>query len=114
MVNGQVAGKYASLDHELHSVGSLSLSKAVKWLKKVHPEASVSYPTALKLVETNKLRSRRVGNIHRIDLEELNRFVAHGNWNDSEELISSSQGNANESNVVSLTQFRNGDDHGTN
>lgn len=71
--------QYVSLDHELNSSGYLSLNKALAWLKQYHPVASISYPTALKLLKDNRIMSIRIGDMHRISREELMRFVKYGN-----------------------------------
>mgnify|MGYP000110675730 CR=1 FL=1 len=69
-----------TLLYQLESRGYLSLNKFVKYLKENHPTAYVSYPTALKLVETNQLRARKVGAQYRISMEEASRWVTEGNW----------------------------------
>ena len=71
--------KYQSLDHELASVGYLSLTKAILWLKRYHPEAAISYPTALRMVERKQLDVMRIGSQYRVTRRELERFVLHGN-----------------------------------
>ena len=71
--------KYESLDHELQSVGYLTLAKTIKWLKAYHPKASISYPTALRMIDDNRLLSVKIGGQHRLNIQELRRFVEHGN-----------------------------------
>lgn len=70
---------YISLGHELQSVGYLSLNKAVQYLKENYPNKAISYPTALRLLDNGHLRAVRVGKMHRIEKQELDRFVEHGN-----------------------------------
>lgn len=78
---------YVSLDHELHSSGYLSLSKAIRWLKMYQPAAAISYPTALKLIKNNQIMAIRIGDMHRISREELDRFVKYGNKGDAPERL---------------------------
>lgn len=74
--------KMPSLQHELETKGYLSLVKFTKYLKEHHPEACVSYPTALKLVAEGKVRAIRIGSMYRITHVEVRRWVTHGNWED--------------------------------
>lgn len=39
----------------------------------------ISYPTAVKLVKQNAVKTVRIGGINRIYAEELQRFMNHGN-----------------------------------
>lgn len=71
--------KYESLDHELRSRGYLSLNKALKYWAVNYPSCKVSYPTALKLVESGKINTIRVGGMHRVYEVEIHRFGVHGN-----------------------------------
>lgn len=64
----------------LATQGYLSLSGFVQYLKKHHPHARIAYPTAVKLVSEGKIRSVRVGKMHRIYRDELERFVREGNY----------------------------------
>ena len=76
--------KYQSLDHELASVGYLSLVKAIKWLKAYYPEAAISYPTALRMVDRGQLTAIRIGSQYRMTRKELERFAVHGNSESSQ------------------------------
>lgn len=69
-----------TLTYQLESRGYLSLNQFVKYLKENHPKASVSYPTALKLVEARKLKAVKFGSQYRVYEEEVERWVAEGNW----------------------------------
>lgn len=70
----------ANLGFELESQGYLSLNKFVDYLRDEHPQAYVSYPTARKLVKEGKIRGTKVGKQFRINIDEVRRWVAEGNW----------------------------------
>lgn len=69
-----------NLQHELERKGYLSLVKFTKYLKMYEPQAYISYPTALKLVNEGKLKAIRVGASYRVLRTEVVRWVAEGNW----------------------------------
>ena len=69
-----------SLQRALDLDGELSLNQFVQYLKEYAPGASMSYPTALKLIAAGKLQTIRRGNEHRIERPEVLRWIAEGNW----------------------------------
>ena len=69
-----------NLRTELDRKGFLSLNKFLKFLKEFHPAASVSYPTALRLIRKGQLRAYPVGSSYRVTKDEANRWVREGNW----------------------------------
>lgn len=69
-----------ALNRELETRGYLSLNKFVKYLKEFHPEASISYPTALKLVGEGKLKATMLGSHYRVSETEAKRWILEGNW----------------------------------
>lgn len=69
-----------SLIRKLEQDGYLSLNQFVQFLKLHAPEATISYPTALKLVNEGKLRGIKHGSQWRIRRAEVDRWVAEGNW----------------------------------
>lgn len=69
-----------SIIRKLETSGYLSLAQFVDYLKLNAPEASVSYPTALKLVNSGKIQGRKVGGVCRIGRREIERWVSEGNY----------------------------------
>ena len=69
-----------ALNQELEMNGYLPLVKFVAYLKEFAPQASVSYPTALKYVKEGKLRALTIGTQHRITRLEIERWIAGGNF----------------------------------
>lgn len=69
-----------SLLRQLELDGYLSLSKFVRFLRENAPQASISYPTALKLVQEGKLKAVKLGSQYRITRSEAERWIAEGNW----------------------------------
>lgn len=76
MTSSQTTKKSKSIA-ELASRGWVSLSQFTIL-------ADISYPTALKLVNTGKLESVRVGGVIRVYQEEVHRFLKHGNKKEGE------------------------------
>lgn len=72
-----------SLSNELEVNCYLPLNKFVKYLKETAPQASISYPTALKLVNEGKIKAQRVGSQLRINRVEIDRWIKQGNYDDS-------------------------------
>lgn len=69
----------ASLNKELEDKGYLTLNKFVAYLREFAPEASISYPTAMRLVHDGKIDANRIGNNWRICRAEVKRWVEIGN-----------------------------------
>lgn len=69
-----------SVLRKLETAGYLSLNQFVDYLASYAPEASISYPTALKLVTEGKIKARRVGSMWRIGRGEIERWVSEGNY----------------------------------
>lgn len=68
------------LINELETQGYLTLNKMLKYLKEVHPAATISYPTALKYVKEGKLVATKRGSQIRVTRAEIARWVAQGNF----------------------------------
>lgn len=68
-----------SLRHKLEREGYLSLNQFVKYLRLYYPEASVRYPTALRMVKQGKIEANRYGSIWRITRKEIERYAREGN-----------------------------------
>jgi len=69
-----------SIVRKLETSGYLSLNQFVKYIKVNAPEASISYPTALRLVKLGKIQARMVGGTYRIGKAEIVRWVSEGNF----------------------------------
>ena len=58
----------------------MSLREAAQFIPGRDAGRPISYPTVLRLVDKGHLRAVQVGSIKRITLDELNRFLRHGNY----------------------------------
>ena len=69
-----------SLERKLERDGYLSLNQFVKYLKLYAPAASMSYPTARRLIQDGKLRAIKQGQQYRVRIDEAKRWIAEGNF----------------------------------
>jgi len=70
-----------SLANKLGINGWLSLNEFVKYLAESHPQHKISYPTALRMVNSGKLRVTTVGVTYRVYQAEVTRYLREGNYN---------------------------------
>ena len=76
----------SSAHNRLCAHGYLSVSGFVEYLKEFAPHMSMSYPTALRMIKDGSIRAVRVGSIHRVQRDEIERFVTQGNYGSSKQL----------------------------
>lgn len=69
-----------SLERKLERDGYLSLNQFVKYLREYAPQASMSYPTARRMILDGHLRAIKQGQQYRVRRAEVERWVAEGNF----------------------------------